>query len=136
MVRDKILENCPVKLEHITNAKNVFGPNISGLWGNSVRTNPTREEREYISIQRDFYDLHIFVTLTAHMMFVNGLPYLITLSRKIYFFTAKYIPTRTAEQLSSSLNKTVKLYARNEFVVNVVMMDMEFEKVSEKIGNT
>ena len=30
----------------------------------------------------------------------------------------------------------MNLYARNGFVVNVVMMYMEFEKVSEKIGNT
>ena len=51
-------------------------------------------------------------------------------------FTAGYIPTRTAAQISSILNKIVKLYARNLFVMNVVMMDMEFEKVSNKIDNT
>ena len=50
-------------------------------------------------------------------------------------FTAEYIPTKTAAHISSSLKK-VKLYARNGFFVNVVMMDMEFEKVSDKIGNT
>ena len=51
-------------------------------------------------------------------------------------FTAEYIPTWTAMQLSSGLNKIVKLYGRNVFFVNVVMMDMEFEKVSDKIVNT
>ena len=30
----------------------------------------------------------------------------------------------------------MKLYAKNGFAVNVVMMDMEFEKVSDKIDNT
>ena len=30
----------------------------------------------------------------------------------------------------------MKLFAKNGFVVNVVMMDTEFEKVSNKIGNT
>ena len=51
-------------------------------------------------------------------------------------FTAKYTPTQTAVQLSISLSKKVKLYARNVFVVNVVMTDMEFEKVADNIGNT
>ena len=69
-------------------------------------------------------------------MSVNGLPFLITLSTKIKMFTAKYTPTQTAVQLSISLSKKVKLYARNVFVVNVVMTDMEFEKVADNIGNT
>ena len=51
-------------------------------------------------------------------------------------FTTEYIPTQSAAQISNSLNKIMNLYARNGFVVNVVMMYMEFEKVSDKIGNT
>ena len=38
-------------------------------------------------------------------------------------------------QISRCLNKIVRLYARNGFVMNVVMMDMEFDKVSENIDN-
>ena len=38
-------------------------------------------------------------------------------------------------QLNISLKKIVNLYARNVFVVNVVIMDIEFEKVANKIGN-
>ena len=63
-----------------------------------------------------FYVLREFSTLTADVMFVNGLPFLITLSRKIKMFTAEYIPTQNAAHLSSSLENIVKLYARNEFL--------------------
>ena len=69
-------------------------------------------------------------------MFVNSLPFLITLSREIKIFTAKYILTQTAAQIKSSLNKIVKLYEGNVFFMNVVMMDMKFEKVADTIGNT
>ena len=51
-------------------------------------------------------------------------------------FTAEYIPTQTAAQIISSINKILKLYGRNIFVVNIVMMDTESENVSDKIGNT
>ena len=115
--------------------KNIFGPNVAELRGKSVITKPTWVEREYTPIPRDFHVIHKFLSLKADVMFVNGLPFLITLSRKIKIFTAEYIPNRTAAQISSSINKIVKLYARNGFVVNVVMMDMEFEKFAENIGN-
>ena len=136
MLRDKLLENFPVILEHSTNKNNMFGPNVAGLRGKYVRTNLTHVESKYIPIPRYLYLLHKFVTLTEDVMFVNGLPFFITLSRKIKMFTAEYIPTRTDAHLSSSLKKIVQIYEKNGFYVNVVMMDMEFEKVADKIGNT
>ena len=78
MVRDKLLANCPVKLEHITNANNLFVLNVAVLRVKSMRTNPTQVEIEYIPIPRYFYILHKFVTLTSDVMFVNGLPFLMT----------------------------------------------------------
>ena len=136
MVRDKLLENCPIKLEQITNANNIFGPDVARLRVKSTITNPTRVEREYIPITRYLYVLYKFVTLTSDVMLVNGLLFLITLYGKIKMFTAKYIPNQTYAQIIRSLNKIVKLYERNGFVVNVVMMDMKFENNSDKIGNT
>ena len=45
--------------------------------------------------------------------------------------TAEFLPSRTARQLSSSLTKIVKVYARGGFIVRLVMMDMEFEKIKD-----
>ena len=36
--------------------------------------------------------------------------------------------------LAKSLLKMIKLYARGEFVTRLVLMDMEFEKVKEKVS--
>ena len=81
-----------------------------------MRTKPPQAKRECTPNPKDFYVLYMFVTLKAGVMFVNGFTYLITLSRKIKKITAGYIPTQTAPQLSISLNKIVKLYARNLFL--------------------
>ena len=78
-------------------------------------------------IPRDFYQLNKFVTLTADVMFVCGFPFLVTYSRSIKFTTTEYIPTRTAGQLAKSLMKVVYGYARGGFVVNLMLVDMEFE---------
>ena len=74
------------------------------------------------------------MTLTADIMFVNGVAFLMTLSRRIRLVTAEHIPTRTAKQLSSSLDKIVRLYTRGGFTVKVILMDQEFDKVENEMG--
>ena len=62
-------------------------------------------------------------------MFVSGIPFLVTFSRKIKIITAKYVPSRTAQKLANSLTKIVNTYTREGFVIDLALMDMEFEKV-------
>ena len=62
-------------------------------------------------------------------MFVNGMRFLITLYRRITMLTVEHIPSRTDKQLGSLLTKMVHLYARGGFVVSVVLMDQEFDKI-------
>ena len=78
--------------------------------------------------------MHHFFTLTADVMFINGLTFLATLSRDIRFGTAEHIPSRTAQQLDNSLMKVVKLYDKDGFFVCNVLMDGEFEKVKPEIS--
>ena len=82
-------------------------------------------------IPRDFYRLNKFVTLTADVMFVYGLPFLVTYSRSITYITPEFIPTRTAGQLANSLMKVVYGYARGGFVVNLMLVDQEFGKIKD-----
>ena len=65
------------------------------------------------------------------MMFVYGFPFLVTYSRSIKYTTSEFIPTRTARQLANSLMKVVYGYARGGFVVNLMLMDQEFEKIKD-----
>ena len=69
---------------------------------------------EYLDIPRDYYRLHHFVTLTADIMFVNGLPFLTIMSRDVRFGTAGHVPSRTARQLVKSLMEVVKVYAMRD----------------------
>ena len=83
MVSSKTLDNCSVNASDVTNARSIFGPNRPGLKGKTIRQRPERIEPEYVGIPRDFYKLHHFVTLTADVMFVNGLAFFTTLGRDI-----------------------------------------------------
>ena len=64
-------------------------------------------------------------------MFVNGIAFLTTLSWKLRLGTVEQLPSRTATQLSNSLTNIVKLYAQPVYIVRVIMMDQEFDKVED-----
>ena len=66
------------------------------------------------------------------VMFVNGIAFMTILSRDIRLFTSGQFPYNTGKQLSSSLIKVTK-YSWGGFIVHVILMDMEFEKVADEV---
>ena len=105
-------EKCPVSPTYITNARVICGPELAGVRRKTLRKKPITVEMEKLQIPNDFYQLHRFVTLAADVMFVNGVEFLTTLSRKIRLITAEHIPSPTEKQLGILLNTIVKLYRR------------------------
>jgi hypothetical protein len=131
LVSNKTIKNCPIKPKHITNACSIFGPSIAGVRRKTVRCKPEQVEAEPGRIPDDFHCLLRFVVITADVIFVNGIAFLTTLSQKLQLSTVKQLPLRTVTQLSNSLTKIVRLYARAGFIVCVIMMDQEFNKVED-----
>ena len=94
-----------------------------GLGRKERDTNVKRVKDQRISIPGEFYKMHNRVTIMDDVMFVSGVPFLVTLSRKIRFRTTQFLPKRTARTLEDSLTKAIMLYARGGFIVNLALMD-------------
>ena len=75
-----------------------------------VRHTPTRVEPNFVRIPRDIINMNRYVTLVADVIFVCGLPFLISLSHCIRFIMVEFIPKRTAGELCSGLKNVLKLY--------------------------
>jgi hypothetical protein len=131
MVRKNTIKNCPIKPAYITNALTIFGLSIAGVRGKTVRLKLEQVEAELGHIPDNVNCLHRFVVMTANMMFVNGIAFLTTLSRKLRLATVEQLPLRTVTQLSNSSMKIVRLYACTGFIVHIIMMDQEFDKVKD-----
>ena len=83
---------------------------------------------DYVEIPWDLINMHKYVTLVAEVMFVNSLLFVVTSSRGIRLVTIEYLPSQTAKRLVLTLKWVLKVYTRGGFVVQTMMMDMEFEK--------
>ena len=45
----------------------------------------------------------------------------------------EHTPSCTAKQLGSSITKVVNFYARGGFVINIVLMDQDFDKIVDDV---
>ncbi len=59
---------------------------------------------DYVAIPRGIVVRNQIVTMAADVFFVDGIAFLVTLSRKIRFVTAEHVPVRTAKSLSKHLD--------------------------------
>ena len=114
MIRYQMINNCPITLEDVKIAEEVFGPDIHGLKGKTVPKNPSRVETNYIALPKGILKNHRSVTLVGDF-FVNQIPFFITLSRNIKFNTIKTMTglkqkihmTRAKESLHSTTKEVL-----------------------------
>jgi hypothetical protein len=76
-----------------------------------------------------FVQLHKYVTIVADVMFMNGLPFLVTFLRGLSLVTIEHLQLRTAKRLVNTLERVFRIYATAGFVIQTALMDMEFEKL-------
>jgi hypothetical protein len=91
MVREQLLTNCPVTLRDVDNANRIFGPDVANLRGKVTTTELGCVQVKYVQIPWDFVQLHKYVTLVADVMFVNGLPSLVTSSQGLSLVTIEHL---------------------------------------------
>ncbi len=134
-VHEKLITNCPVTVHDINNANRIFGPDLANLREKMTSTKPEQVRVEIVQIHWDVVQRHKYVTLVADVMFVNGLPFLVTSSRGLGLVTIEYLPSRIATPLVHTLQRVFRIYGTAGFVVQVAMMDMEFEKLRNMLPN-
>ena len=96
MVRDNLVNNCPVSVTSIKIADDVFGPDVASLQGKMTRKRPTRVDTELVEVPPEIFDRNRNVVVVADLMFVNGLAFLVSVSRGLTLVTVSYLSTRGA----------------------------------------
>jgi hypothetical protein len=110
LVRLNLLQNCPITYDDIKNANAIWGSNVANIRGKTRKTD--RIETDYVDITRALLSAHDNVTLVADVMFVNGVPFLVSASRNINLITIEFAPKRTASKLGYLLQRIVNVHTR------------------------
>ncbi len=83
-----MISNCPVTANAVKNAHQIFGPDLAGIRGRTVRRPPESVTTDYVQIPRAILKQHQLVTLVVDVMFVNRVPFLVSVARGLNFVTA------------------------------------------------
>ncbi len=100
---------------------------LMGVRGRMVRTTPESVIVDHVMIPRAILERHKRVTLAINVMFVNGVPFLVSVSRGLNLITAEYIPSCTAKQLAAGIRRVMDVYSQGRLVVGTILTDNKFE---------
>lgn len=85
-----VIKNVPFDAKDLTNSNEIFGPDRGALRGKTVRQRPEKVRPQLLSIPPQLFERIKEVTLAADIMFLNGLPFFVTMSRGIKLITAEF----------------------------------------------
>ena len=73
------------------------------------------------------------IEITADLLFVNKIPFLITLGKRVKFTTIANIPNRQAATLLTGLDAVENIYKQCGYNISTMYMDNEFEPLNNKL---
>ena len=129
--------NCPVTKADAQCANTIYGPDLAYLKGKTTDhpTSPHEATQVFSPLPEEIAKYHSNITLCIDFFYVQRLPFIHAISRKIGYRQAVAVPDRTKETMVSFVNKSVLEYTRHGFEVVDAHADKEFECLCESLGN-
>jgi len=119
------LPNCPIVKRDILIAEDIFGPELGCLKGKTTRVVPTPVKITHAASQLSASQRN--VVLAIDIMYVNEIPFLVTISRDLQFGSAQAMGDETYKSIYVALSKLIKLYTHYGFKVSYILGDGQFE---------
>ena len=135
MVRDNLINNCPVTVESLNIADDIFGPDVASIQGKMARRRPAHVGLDEVEVPPEIFDRNSSVVVVADVMFVNGLAFLVSVSRGLTLVTVSYLATRDVAALRRGMLQIVSVYRRRGFRVHTAMVDNQFDPLRGQVGD-
>jgi len=135
-VERNMIPNCPVSKADIMHAEDIFGANIGSLQGKTVWKKSPRIVTTIHELPADIAQRHGKVTIEADIMYINGIPFVMTTSRHIHFCTAELIKNKKSTTIATSIKQVIQIYHRRSFKVQFLLGDGQFEHVRKHFADT
>jgi len=128
IISNNLLPNCKVTVQDIKMAEDIYGPNLGSLKGKMTRDTPSHVQiQQPDPIPITIMDRYHEVTLCIDIMYINNIPFLISISRHIKFGTAEKLPNRQFQNIMKAIRGIYNIYAMRGFIITIILGDNEFE---------
>ena len=129
--------NCPVTKADAECANIIYRPNLAYLkWKTTDHpASPCVATQVFSPLLGDITKHHSSVTVCLDFFYIQWLPFIHAISRKVGYRQAATVSDRTKETMLSCANKSILEYTTCGFEVVDVHDDKEFECLRESLGN-
>jgi hypothetical protein len=131
IVESNELPDCPVTREDILAAEHIFGKDGGSLKAKTVRKASLPIRAMVMQIPPSIMERYRTVVLMVDVMFVNKLPFFVTISCDVRFATAQLLLTQT-----DTLLKVKAIYSQWGFEIFRAHVDGRFESLRGDIAET
>jgi hypothetical protein len=135
IVKNGLLRNCPINQEDILAAEDIFGPEIGCLKGKMVRKKAPKVNEERTGLPASIISRYRTVTLCVDVMHINGIPFLVTLSKHIHFGTVEAMENRKIPAILKAIKRVINIYKQRGFNIIWAMVDNEFEPIRGELAD-
>ena len=122
MVLSNMIVNCPVTFDDVKNAKLIFSTDATSLKGKSGMRNPDNVVTDYVEIPWKILESRKELEVSTDIMFVNKLPFLVTISKGLKFTTIDYLSNKLEISLVNFINKIVNYYKSHGLYVRTMFV--------------
>ena len=126
-IENNLLPNCPVNRKDVLRAEQIFGPDIGALKGKTARRQPPRVDIEEVSLPPTIQQHYKEVTLACDIMYVNKIPFLMSVSRHLRFGTSQHIQNQQGTTIFNGIRAIHQVYLQRGFQIRNAFMDGQFE---------
>ena len=123
----KHLANCPVTRSDIIATDHIFGPNLGSLKGKTPRRLPDHVKANIDPVPQQILRTYKNITLCTDIIFINKIPFLVTLSHHIKFLTIESLANRQITIISKKIKEVIQIYKHQGFQVAAILADQEFK---------
>ncbi len=126
VIKQRMIDNNPVLMEHIEIADKIWGKDIPTLKGKDTRRKPSPVIDDHVEIPREIFEQHPNLILEIDIMYVNKLPMLTGIDRTVRYRNFEALRCRRASEIGRALATFIRDYNRAGFKIARIDCDNEF----------
>ena len=103
------------------------------LKGKTVRHAPDQVTSDYMAVPPQILSANQHIMISGDIFFVNGVPFLTTISHTIQLTTTHYLTNQKPSTIMKGLKKVSVIYSNRGFTLKHALMNGQFEPFREDL---